>query len=218
MTLAELIAEFRVATRDLEEPYLFDDEWIAQWLADAEIEACIRARLLHEVDNADVCEIAVSAGAAVYPLHPALYEITHIAFRPDGASRRDPVKLVSTEWLDDNLRDWRDLEGPATFAVQDDTRIRLVPRPSQPGTLLLEGYRLPLAPLTTEPEIHRAHHRHLVQYALSEAYRQPDTDTIDLDRSALAEREFERYFGRRPDADLRRITRHDVEHHNKAWP
>ena len=57
------------------------DEAVTGWLNEAEQEACIRGRLLHESGNAAVCQIVVTAGTAHYPLHPALYEIDYIAFK-----------------------------------------------------------------------------------------------------------------------------------------
>jgi hypothetical protein len=65
-----------------------------------------------------------------------------------------------------------------------------------------------------KPEIHQAHHEHLLQWALHKAFGIPDSDGFDPGRSALAERAFTAYFGPMPDSDLRRETRSDVPHHN----
>lgn len=220
MNRGELTAEFRTITQDKVAPYLFDDEDVWRWLSDAEAEAAIRGRLLHEAENQTVCEFDVSSGASVYPLHWSLFELTHCAFRLAGAGRREPVKLISTEELDRTVRDWRDLSGTPKYAVQGDGSIRLVPRPNAVGTLLLEGYRLPLKPLsisaTAKPEIHSAHHRHLVHWALHRAFSLPDSETLDLGRADVAEQAFTAYFGARPDSDLRRITREDEAQTNKV--
>lgn len=222
MTRDELIAIFRTDTQDTVDPYLFKTPWVAQLLAEAEAEAAIRGRLLHESQSPLVCEIPASAGESVYQLHPALYEIDHIAFKPAGASRREPIKLVSVEELDRIWPGWRDEQGLPRYAVQGDTSIRLVPMPDAAGTLLLEGYRLPLKSLaesgSSVPEIHVAHHRHLVNWALHRAFSSPDAETYDPRKSADAERAFTDYFGLRPDSDLRRITREDGPHFNVAWP
>ena len=88
------------------------------------------------------------------------------------------------------------------------------------GTLHIEGYRVPLKALendTDKPEIHEAHHRHLVHWALHRAFSKPDSETIDPQRAATAEAAFTRYFGPGPDADLRRSTRHDEVQTNKAF-
>ncbi|MOA06630.1 hypothetical protein D3C78_1262800 [compost metagenome] len=221
MTRDELIAEFRVMTRDLVEDYLWQTAWVARWIDQAEAEACLRGRLLYESGDPMLCEIAVAPGVAHYLLHPALYELAHVAWRASGANRREPVKLVSTEWLDDRVRDWRDLAGAPEYVVQGDTGLRLVPQPDADGVLLLEGYRLPVRSVaasgSSTPEIHPAHHIHLLQWVLYRAYSHPDTETLNPGKAAEAERAFSAYFGERPDSDLRRITREDVDHHNKAW-
>lgn len=223
MTRDDLIKEFRVLAQDTVGPsYLFSAEQIGAWLTQAEQEAAIRGRLLHESANYGVCEIPVSAGEAVYPLHPALYEVSHLAFRQAGERGRRPVELVTAEYLDRRMPDWRDCTGLPKYAIQTDTSLRLAPMPDVTGDLLLEGYRLPLKDLgaagSNKPEIHQAHHVHLIQWALHRAFSIPDAETFDPTRSALAERAFTDYFGARPDSDLRRATRHDVPHHNIAWP
>lgn len=216
MTREELRAEFRLVTQDKVAPYLFDSVAVDRWLTEAEAEAVIRGRLLHESDNGAVCQIDASVDVAVYPLHPALYEIDHIAFRLSGAATRAPVRLSSPEELDRTLPGWRDLSGTPTHAIQGDTSIRLVPTPDAAGTLLLEGYRLPLSS-TGKLEIHLAHHRHLLHWALHRAFSLPDSETLNLGKAADAERAFTSYFGPRPDSDLRRSTREDESHTNKAF-
>lgn len=220
MTLAQLIAQFRADAKDGVTPYLWPDAAITGWLNEAENEAAIRARLLHEFANPDICSIAVSAGITGYALSPLLYEIDHISFVPTGESMRQPVKLTSREELDEKLPDWRDRTGPVQFAMQGDTSIRLAFTPDNAGTLKLEGFRLPtqaMTDTTDTPEINAAHHRHLVDWALYRAFSQPDAETLDANRAALADARFSSYFGIKPDADLRRTTRQDTLHHNPAF-
>jgi len=218
MTLDELTKDFRTTAQDTVAPYLFDQSDVARWLIEAEQEACIRGRLLHDSSF----EVDIAAGESVYPLSQALYEIDHLGLLEAGSTERCPLKLVSREWLDDNMSGWRDRSDIPRFAIQSDTSIRLVPTPRLGGTLKLEGYRLPVRGLTAEktskPEISAAHHRHLVNWALHRAFSVPDSETLDLGRADAALAAFTAYFGERPDCDLRRITRQDVEHHNKAWP
>lgn len=221
MTLDELIKDFRVTVQDKVEPYLFDSKDVTRWLVEAEQEACIRGRLLHESESSAVCEIPVSAGQASYPLHAALYEIDHLGLMLPGDTERRRIKLVSQEWLTDHVAGWRDRVGTPEYAIQGDTTLRLVPKPDADATLLLEGYRLPIRGLGTDksskPEIFQAHHRHLVNWALYRAFSLPDAETLDLGKASDFERAFAAYFGERPDSDLRRITQEDGPHHNKAW-
>lgn len=217
MNLAELIRRYRTDANDKVVPYFATDEEVTAWLNDAVAEAAIRGRLIHESDDPDMCSIAVVADTSVYSLHAAMYELSHLSFKRDAQAERCPVMLVSTEWLDAGMPGWRDCAGLPKFAVQSDKSLRLVPRPIEAGTLLLEGYRLPLAPMvsadTDQPELNEAHHRHLVQWVLHQAFSVPDTEFFDPDRAARAEAMFTQYFGARPDSDMRRETREDVPQH-----
>lgn len=216
MTLEELIRRFRTLAVDNVQPYLFADEDVTDWLNDGQRQACIRGRLLREDDNQAVCEIALTPGQRTYPLHKAVYEIINARIVPvSGRSR--PVFLASREWLDENMPGWRDDHGPAEFAIQDDTSIRVVGAVTAGDKLAIECYRTPLKVLandTDKPEIHEAHHEYLIQWALHKAFSVVDADTFDPQRSDRSEAAFTNYFGRMPDSDLRRMTREDVPHHN----
>ena len=220
MNLEQLRQQFRIDADDLEQPYLWEDEWIAAWLTEAQDEAAIRGRLLMDDYTPALTQIPVTAGVSSYALHPKLYEIAVIEFVP-ATGYVQPVYLTSREKLDRDRNGWRnEPAGIPRSAIQTDNRIRLVPVPSVNGTLRLEAYRLPLKALVNDndkPEIHEAHHRHLVHWALHRAFSKPDSEAIDKDRAALAEAAFTDYFGRRPDADLRRSTRHDEVQTNKAF-
>ena len=222
MTLAELIARYRTDANDKAVPYFVTDDELRGFFNDAEREAALRGRLIHESASASMCQVAVTVGRSVYPLHAKLYELDHCAFRSATELGRCRVQLVSSVWLDANVRDWRDSEGVPQYAVQGDKSIRLVPMPTVEGMLLLEGYRLPKADMESpddEPEINAAHHIHLVQWALHRAFSIPDTEFMDPARASSGEDEFTRYFGLRPNADLRRLTREDVPHHVEPfWP
>lgn len=220
MTLEQLIQQFRVDADDLTEPHFWGAEWIAAWLTEAQAEAAIRKRLLYEASNPAVCQIAVAANAATHDLHKSLFELVHLRFQATGATTSSVVTIKAREELDRIRPGWRDETGTPRHAIQDDTRITLVPRPEVAGMLHIEGYRVPLKALendTDKPEIHEAHHRHLVHWALHRAFTKPDSETIDPTRAATAEAAFTRYFGPRPDADLRRSTRHDEVQTNKAF-
>lgn len=219
MTLGELILAYRTDAFDQVAPYLASDAQVKLWLNEAQDEAAVRARLLRETQDDCMCVIDVWADESVYELHDAVYEIDYIAFRATGAAERTPLELVSTGWLDKNQSGWRDRTGCPRWAIQDERTIRLAPTPSVAGEVLLEVYRLPKETMDDdddEPEIHRANHRSLVDWALFRAFSIPDSDQFDDDRSARALGRFTARFGLRPDADLRRMTRHDAEHHNVA--
>lgn len=214
-----LIAGFRHASGDKAEPYFWSDERVLELLSEAQIQACVRGRLLHEDARPEVCRITLAAGQASYPLHPKLYEITHLQIRPAVGSPRK-LDLQTVEWLNAECPDWRNDPNPARFAIQRDTSLRIVGTFELGDVIELEAYRLPMKDLASEsdkPEIHEAHHRHLIDWALHKAFSEPDAETIDPQRAKAAEQEFTRYFGPMPDSDLRRATRQDTQHHTQAW-
>ena len=220
MNLEQLIASFRVDSDDLEEPFLFKQEWVSAWLSEAQAEAAIRGRLILEDANPAVCQIAVTSGTASYELHRSVYEIADLRFVPAGQIRSVALPLFSREWLDDKRPGWRDLVGTPECAIQTDRRIRLVGAPDTDGVLHLEAYRTPLKALendTDKPELAEQHHRHLVNWALYRAFSRPDSETIDPQRAELALSAFTRYFGLAPDSDMRRATRHDLHQVNALW-
>jgi hypothetical protein len=212
MTLQQLIERFRIEADDLANPPLWRDEWIIDWFAEAQDEAAVRARLLLDDYSASVTKIAVAPGIASYPLHPKVYEIAALDFVPNVGVVEN-LRLVSREYLDRTTPGWRDFPSEMpSFAIQTDTRLRLVPVPSVAGTLRMEAYRLPLKAMASDndkPEIHEAHHIHLVHWVLYRAFGRPDADAQNPQKSKEALEDFESYFGLRPDADLRQSTRHD---------
>lgn len=216
MILSELIRRFRVAAFDNEQPYLFADQDITDWLNDGVKEAAIRGRLIHDSINPAVCSVAVVAGTSSYPLHESLYEIDAIHYSDASSDRAEPICLISQEDMGSVWSDWRTRQQSSPeYAIQHDTGIRLVPTPRDTGTLHIEGYRVPIEIMvldTDRPEINIIHHEYLIQWALHKGFGIPDSEVFDMNRSALAEQEFSDYFGARPDSDLRRITRHDVPH------
>lgn len=219
MTLADLIRRFRVLSLDNATPPFWADEDITDWLNEAQNEACIRARLIREDELESVCSIPLTPGTHTYALNPLVYEIISMWIKP-ASGRKRPVTLRSREWLDRRLPEWRECTRPAEIAIQDDTTVRIVGAVEAGDTLELECYRLPRRPMandTDKPEIHEAHHLHLVQWALHRAFSIPDADAHDPQRSKQALDEFERYFGLRPDADLRRSTRHDEVQANVSY-
>lgn len=217
MTLTELIRRFRTLSNDRVAPYFWSDADVTDWLNDAQRQACIRGRLLREDDLDAVCLIPLVLAKKTYVLHPAVYEIINIRMIR-GTDRPVDRDIVSSEWLDGKLSDWRNQVGDSRFVIQNDTTIRVVGEPIVGDALKLECYRLPIEVLEygdDEPEIHSAHHEHLIQWALHKAFSIPDADSFDANRSDQAEESFTRYFGRLPDADMRRVTRHDEVQHNE---
>lgn len=220
MNLEQLISQFRTDADDRAVPYLCSDEDVTRWLNEAEQEACIRASLLHEAADADVCEIAVIAGSGLYPVHPSVLEITNLTFTPTGSTRETTLFLTDRLELDRLQPGWRRITREPREAVHNDTKIQLDCIPATGGLLRLECTRLPLADMTgdaDEPEIGPVHHRHLVYWALHRAYGMPDAELQNPNGEQKALDRFIKVFGLRPDADLRRSSRANRPQHNQAY-
>lgn len=219
MTFEDLLRRFRALAKDRVEPYRAENEDVLDWLNDAQAQACVRRRLLVAEGDPALCEIALQPAQVAYPLHRAIYEIISLRIVAATGQVRF-ITLQTREWLDAELPDWRDYPRPACFAIQTDTGLRMVGTIDVGDVLHLEAYRLPLKNLANdadEPEIHDAHHEHLIQWALHKAFSVPDSELFDPNRAALAEQAFSAYFGALPDADMRRSTREDVAHYNRSY-
>ena len=210
----------RLLAQDTTLPYLWQDEDIDDWLNEAQQEATIRARLLRATpaSHPALCEFSLTAGETAITVPDQLYEISHQEWAAGGERR--PLKLMSREWMDTTLPGWRAMPAAEPdYLVQDRQALEVVPPPIAAGAVLIEGYRLP-EPMELdddEPRIPLAHHIHLVQWALHIGYSLPDAETLNPGKSQAAEAEFTRYFGARPDADLRADTRNDETHRIVAW-
>lgn len=225
MNLGELISRYRAAAQDDAVPPFCSDEELGDHYNEAQDEAAIRRRLLRATAESapTLCAIEASAGTASYSLAPEMFEVTYQAWRETGTTGRTALSLKTREWLDANVRDWRDLEaGTPVYLLKDGHTLQLVPAPAAAGQVLLEGFHVPVQRMTAndaEPGIPHVHHIHLIQWALYRAFSKPDADNFDPARASIAEDEFTRYFGPRPDADLRCDTREDVPQHVEAyWP
>lgn len=219
MTLAELIAAFRTDADDLvANPYLWSDAELTRWANEAEQEAALRAKLLFDASTTAVCQIAVLAGTTSYALHAKVHDVEHARTIDSGGT---VTRLTLTDRIElERVRpDWRYETREPRALIRYDGRIELDCIPDANYTLRLEVHRLPLTDMSTSghiPEIAAIHHRHLVKWMLHRAYERPDSETRDPDKSARAEKEFTKVFGRRPDADLRRAQQANRPQFNKA--
>lgn len=225
MTLADLIRRFRVLVKDTAKgigsdgsDMLWADEDIIDWLNDGQDQACMRGRLITEDANPSICEIAMVTGTRTYALHKTVLEIIHAQLeRASGEVIR--LSVVSREWLDRRVPDWRTRSDLFGYAIQNETTLTVLGAVSTGDKVRLECSRLPLKRMENDmdkPEIHPASHVHLLEWAIHKAYSIPDTDTFDPGRSEKAGALFTQHFGFPVDRDLLRDTRKDEPQHNVA--
>ena len=218
MTLAELIASFRADADDLVSPYLWSAPDLTRWANEAEQEAALRANLLFDASTQAVCQIAIVAGTTSYALHAKVHDVEHARII-DAAGNVTKLAILDRIELERIRPDWRYETRPPRALVRYDGRIEVDCIPDASYTLRLEVHRLPMTDMAADastPEISAVHHRHLVHWMLHRAYARPDSETRDPGKSASAEAEFSKMFGRRPDADLRRAQQANRPQINKA--
>jgi len=219
MTLAELIASFRTDADDtVANPYLWSDVELTRWANEAVQEAALRARLLFDASTTAVCQINIVAGTTSYQLHAKVHDVEH-ARTVDAGGKVTKLTLIDRIELERVRPDWRYETREPRALIRYDGRIEVDCIPDADYTLNLEVYRLPLADLAANgdtPEIAAIHHRHLVKWMLHRAYERPDSESRDPEKSARAEKDFTKVFGRRPDADLRRAQQANRPQFNKA--
>lgn len=139
-----------------------------------------------------LCNIALTPGQSSYPLHPALYGIYQSAYRvtsgPDAPQSRSSHASGWTR----SCRTGANTRATAAWLSQTDTGLRPVGQVDTGEVLFVEAYRLPLlslalpdpqdpAAVRPSPEIHEAHHEHLIQWALHQKLSSvPDSELFDL--------------------------------------
>lgn len=223
MKLAELREMFRRDVADTSDSPLWSDPDIDDWINEAQEEACIRAKLIHERSNTSICRIAINPllnGLSRYTLSPFITEINHATLT--GAA--GVVSILSVlDWREaDRLQyDRRTDKREPRAIIHYDTWIDLDCIPNAAYTLDMEVYRLPLVSMTgdnDQPEIGAHHHRHLLHWVKHKAYGVPDADTLDMNKANDFEGRFEKYFGPRPNASIRKGQNANIPHRNKpCW-
>jgi hypothetical protein len=221
MNIDDLQVLFGIETRDTAEPYLFDSGERIAWFDEAVEEACLRKNLLFDDSTAAVTQIAVTTPTTTYTLHAAISAITR-AYLVVGTEYHY-LDLVTREELDQKRPAWReDTVDEPKYLIVDEEEVRLVPPPSEDGTLYLEVYRVPLddekmVETGDEPVIADMHHRFLVYWAVYRALSRPDADYYDPAGAEAAMESFEKYFGTRPTARKIRRNRQNRPHRNTLW-
>jgi hypothetical protein len=203
----QLFDTFRARAFDTERPYLWSDDELQEFLDDAHNEAAERGLLLRDATTAEICEVAISAGTAAYPLDPRIL----VVIRAKLDSQTRPLEVTSTPALDRCDPGWESRSGSVNAIAIDAEgagwTATLVGPPTAAGTLRLHVFRLPLESIdgdTDEPEINPRLHVRLVDWMMARAYAKKDAETQDDAKAAQHEAIFTSAFGQRVDANARR--------------
>jgi len=177
---------------DVPIPHIWQDVQLDRFINEACTEAALRSHCIH-----DRLALPVVKGTATYSLPPSALHIlnAHINERP----RLSRLALADLE----RVYGWQNRTGhPAAYVFESihyggEGELRLYPIPVEDGTLTIRYSRMP-APLAAdddEPEIPRALHPHLLDYAAHRAYALRDSDAGDNALSLKHLAAFEQHFG-----------------------
>ena len=214
MNLGDLKAEFRVRVMDTERPYLWPDEEVDRWFAEAEMEAAIRSRLLRDSDEYDF----TAGDTPVVDLSASIFDIQYAELR-DAAGQVYPIDASSHDDQDKRNRHWRRNVGRPTFYIHNDRSLILNAIPDQDYTMYVEFFRTPSNPMEGDgdsPEIGEIHHLRLIDWVEFRAYSKPDADAANPGKAKDAEERFISVCGKRPSAELRRRHIAHRPHRNRV--
>lgn len=226
MTKDELIAQYRRAADDNEDPYLVSDNELVDLFNIAIDEACERKRLIFDDSTSDVCEVAVVSGTRTYTAHSSIVCITS-AYLLDSDDNYLYLSVKDRDELDWADPHWREYSDEPRALVFDETNITFDREPTSDYTLHIEVYRRQLdsekltrggvTPEVLTPVIHGAHHKQLYHYPLSVVLVENDPDGSSPQKGAYHGKVFDQYFGLPLSANRLKRARSNTPPRNKVW-
>lgn len=212
------IDQFRTEADDTRVPPLFSDDEAGLYLDEAQQEACIRTKLIFDREDESICHIDINGSGMTYDIDDKVHEI-RFAQLVDADGEITPLTIIDRDELDRTHPDWRTETRMPEAIIHEDKTIQTDCTPDAAYTIQLEVYRLP-KPLVSDdsiPEINSIHHRFLVDWMLYRAFSKPDADLYNPGKAKEAYDRFEKHFGERPDATMRKRDNANLPHHTKAY-
>jgi hypothetical protein len=196
MTPDLLLVRFRDEVNDAEEPYLWTDALVLDYIGESEVAFCRKTDGISDASTAEVSELQIVAGTEWYDLHPTVLKIR-------GAHRGDtgaPVDVLNVEDMASRGMRFDARTGPLRALITgiEERRIRVWPVPSETFTVHLTVFRMPLNPISQDNdsgtfEIGSEHHPFLLDWVKHLAYSKHDAETFDRTKADEHEAKFERY-------------------------
>lgn len=198
MTEAECLTLARLRLDDRNEPYLWSDAVLRDFLRSAMNEAAERARLIEDTE-----QVATTSGVASYTLQKPVMEVLRVTL--SGVTV--PLRQVHRDYLDSRRSGWETESGQPTAYMHDPVgTLILVPTPETAAIVTVRMYRS----LHEDDELEvlpATYHRDLVWWVAFEAFLLRDADGEDSPRAQHALTMFERRFGPRKTAVYDRAAR-----------
>lgn len=210
LTLAQLEALSRHEMHDVGAKPRTSQALIYLFAAEAENEACIRAKLLREEDNDSLVLINFSADQRTVDLSTTIFEVESVRIEADGRE----LRVIREDQLDDDDR-YRTKSGSperwyTSITPGGRLRLGLYPTPAEAVSVRLVAYRKPILPMSDaahEPEIAPDYHIDLVPWIVHRCLSSRDPDIYDTSADIYLKR-FVARFGIREDANTWRKHRH----------
>jgi hypothetical protein len=191
-----MLVRFRDEVNDAEEPYLWSDASVLDYIGEAEVEFCRRTDGIGDATTVEVCELDIVAGTQWYDLHEKVLKIRG-AHRGDTG---DPVDVLNVEDMATRGMRFDGKAGTLRALITgiEERRIRVWPVPTETFTVQLTVFRTPLNPISQDNdsgtfEIGAEHHPFLLDWVKHLAYSKHDAETFDRTKAAEHEQRFERY-------------------------
>lgn len=198
MKTIDLLKFTRRALNDETKPYLWSDDDLIGWLAEAEGKAARNARLIRDFTTPTICRLSLTTSRQYYDLDPRIIFVRRVTL----ASRSKPLDKISFHDLDNEQPGWVDRVGtPDRWCTDFETdRLWLNKKPSAADTATLLVVRMPLCELAldkpdAEPEIKPAYHKDLHHWACYRAHSKPDSQGRDEKKASFHYAAFTGQFG-----------------------
>lgn len=230
LNLGSLLDNFRLLTDDTAAPVLWSDDEITRYANDTVRDAAERGFLIEDDQTPEICQIAVVANTANYPLDPRILKITRarldvrrrVLYSVDKASLDNGLSLpYRNHWGRFWGQSWDTAKGIVFGYIESTEGVRLVRIPIESDVLRLTVYRLPLSDMvemSDEPEIRIERRYDLLDGMLARGYLKRDSEIYDPKLAAEHEAKFTQHFGVKIDASVRKKQREPRSNVVRAIP
>lgn len=206
MNTDELYDAYRSDTVDTALPYLWSDEEVFRYMADAHRMFVRLTGGIADVSS-DACGVDLTAGEATSSLHPSILRITTATLVSTGRSvtpinYSDLPKYMENDYGLRQMLISDDTRGEVRYMLFGQQRdlAKWLRVPDIDDQVRLTIYRLPLeiadGPGKEISEVREEHHIHLLDWMKHLAYKKQDTETFDKAKSDDCEKDFEKYCAR----------------------
>ena len=204
MNTTELYDSFRADVVDFSKPYLWTDDEVWRYMADAQRMFVRLTGGIADFDS-EATTLDIVAGESVFNCHPSVLRIMRATRRSNGGNievinSTDIGKMRSIDYAQVKQLQIDGVAGPVRYMMIGANKKfgKWVQTPAEADAVDLMIYRLPLTildgPEQEISEIDEEHHLHLLDWMKHLAYKKHDADTFDPKASEVSKLHFEEYI------------------------